>query len=368
MIADPPLQMERNIARSRLVLSLGALLAVYVDPTLSAFSPWSPTQPGWFSIDPYALAILGVHLTYSLAIYVAVSRGRIDRQRLGSVTTWADVGLGALIALFTEGASSPFYAFFVFGVVEVGLRAGFRQTLLVTAVSVLLYLSLILVSAPQDLNFYIMRPVYLAITGYLVGYIGQQRLNLEQRMELLAATDQRTRIGRDLHDGYAQSLAGVSLRIERCRELVRRGRGDRLEAELTELQAAVNHEFDSVRAYSRALAGMESAGDDAGLHAPADPMCSVRVDLTAPAGLVDQILQILREGVMNVRRHANAAAASVQVSGVDRDIVVRIADDGVGFAAGVEPWSIRSRVRELGGRLDVGGSVGGLLTITLPRI
>lgn len=368
MNADSLPQMEHSIARSRLVLSVVALLAVYIDPTRPAFSPWPDAGIGWFSIDPYALAILSVHLVYSVTVYVAVSRSYIDRQRLGALTTWADVGLGALIAAFTEGASSPFYAFFVFGVIEVGLRAGFRQTLLVTAVSVLLYMSLILVSAPEGLNFYIMRPVYLAITGYLVGYIGQQRLNLEHRIETLAASEQRNRIGRDLHDGYAQSLAGLSLRIERCRELMRRGRVDQVGAELGELRDTVNHEFDSLRAYSRSLAGMASVVQTATVPAAREATCTLTVNVRASAVLIEHILQILREGLTNVRRHARANSASLQVDGTDENIVIRIVDDGVGFAAGIDPWAIRSRVSELGGRLDVGRAGGGVLTITLPRV
>lgn len=367
MTVDSLPQIERNIARSRLVLSLFALVAVYVDPTRSAFSPWPAPRTGWFQIDPHAFAALCAHLAYSLTVYIATSRGTFDRRLLGTVTTWTDVAFGALIAVFTEGASSPFYAFFVFGVVEVGLRAGFRQTLLVTAVSVAIYLCLIIISAPEDMNFYIMRPVYLAITGYLVGYIGQQRLNLERRAEILAAAEQRNRIGRDLHDGYAQSLAGLSLRIERCRELVRRGRGAEVAAELSGLQGAVNHEFDSLRAYSRSLAGMESSGYALAGDGAVDPVCSVNVSLRAPAGMVDHILQILREAVVNVRRHANAASAMLQVDSTDREVVLHIEDDGVGFESGHEPWSIRSRVRELGGRLEIRSGSGGALTITLPH-
>jgi signal transduction histidine kinase len=99
-----------------------------------------------------------------------------------------------------------------------------------------------------------------------------------------------------------------------------------------------------------------------------DPMCTLSINVSTPAGHVDHLLQILREGVTNVRRHAKARTASVHVDGAGEEIVVRIEDDGVGFADDGDPWSIRSRVRELGGRLEVGRDGGGHLTITLPRV
>ena len=93
-----------------------------------------------------------------------------------------DVLFGAVIALVTEGANSPFYVFFAFAVLVAAFRAGLRLALLVTATSALLYLGLILVSHPWGLTFYIMRPAYIVITGYLVGYLGEQRLVLEAKL------------------------------------------------------------------------------------------------------------------------------------------------------------------------------------------
>lgn len=363
MNRSPRQRMERHIARARLILSVVALIAVYVDPTRSAF--WAPARSGWFSIDPYALATLSCHLLYSSIAFAVLSREQAN-QRWLFLTTWIDVAFGGLIALFTEGASSPFYAFFVFAVLAVGLREGLRRTLTVTAVSVVLYLGLIIVSAPEAANAYIMRLVYLTITGYLVGYIGQQRLNLDERIGLLVAADQRNQIGRDLHDGYAQSLAGVTLRIERCRELLRRGRGEQVAEALVELQGAVNREFDSLRAYSRSLAGLEAEQSLAPSRSTKETEFVVRVDLRASGAIVDHVLQIMREGVTNVRRHAHATSASLRVHPGSGDVVIRIEDDGVGFDSEGGPWSIRSRVNELGGRLDVGGAAGGSLMISLP--
>src|SRR2546425_3165733 len=70
--------------------------------------------------------------------------------------------------------------------------------------------------------------------------------------------------------------------------------------------------------------------------------------------LVEHVLQILLEGVRNVRRHAFARTASIEAQIAGVDIQIRLDDDGLGFADGAgAPWSISSRVEQLGGQLQV---------------
>lgn len=357
---------ERNIARCRILLSSMAILAVYVDPTHPLMRPSS--VPAWFSIDPYTLGALIFHLAYSVFAYYVVARSALSLRTFHRITTWGDVVIGAVIAFMTEGVSSPFYAFFVFAVVEVGIRAGLRETLVVTTVSVALYLSLIVISTPGLLNFYIMRPVYLAIVGYLVAYLGQQRLNLEAETRALAAADQRNRIARDLHDGWAQAFAGVNLRIETCRELLRRGRIEDATAQLRDLQHSVNREYDDLRGYMRSLAGLESAATSR--ECTATTWFSVRASFEGTGPCLDHVLQIMREGVSNVVRHAGARSASLTVGCSDGLVTIAIDDDGVGFRDQTQrPWSIASRVRELGGRIELmrDGRAGVHLAVVLPR-
>lgn len=176
-------QVQVSIARCRLILSVVALIAVIVDPTVPFVRRWLPVHGTWLNVEVYALVTLVLHLLYSILAHVAASRRWFDGDRFATVTTGMDVAFSAIIACFTEGTTSPFYAFFVFAVVEVGFWAGFRPAIMITAVSVALYLSLILVSERGLVNLYITRPVYLAIVGYLVAYLGQQRLNLEAEMK-----------------------------------------------------------------------------------------------------------------------------------------------------------------------------------------
>jgi signal transduction histidine kinase len=359
---------EQSTARCRIVLSIVAMIAISIDPTPSAVSRWiGSAAAGPVTADPYTLAVMGAHLIYSLSVYVAVAWRRRASAALTTWTIWADVIFAAAIAFCTEGMSSPFYAFFAFAVVAVGLRAGFRRALLVTAVSVAVYLSLLIVSHAGDLKLYIVRPVYLAVIGYLVAYLGRERLELEAQRCALETAEERARIARDLHDGCVQTLAGVNLRLESCRELLRRGRGSAALADLAELQASVNSEYDGLRTYMRSLAGQDLTSIVIGPHDAT--RLSVNMVFSGSATLVDHVLQILRESVTNVRRHARARWASVRVRSEGADVVIDIDDDGVGLHGSQRPWSITSRVRELNGLISVRreSEAGAHLSIALPR-
>src|SRR5215471_18147721 len=199
---------ERTIARCRIILSVAALIAVYIDPTLPTLTRWLPLTGGPFMLDPLALAVMLSHLGYSITFCLLERWRVVSVRRIAIVSTWMDVAFGAAILLVTEGANSPFYVFFTFAVLAAAFRAGLRLALMVTATSALLYLSLILLSHPWGLTFYIMRPAYISITGYLVGYLGEQRRILEARVRAFEAATQRERIARSLHDEYVQALAG----------------------------------------------------------------------------------------------------------------------------------------------------------------
>ncbi len=357
---------ENYIAKCRVVLSLAAFVAVYIDPTRPTLTRWIPLTGGPFMLDPWAVAVMVAHLTYSGATHLVVRRRLVAPARVASVSTWADVLFGAAIALVTEGANSPFYVFFAFTVLAAAFREGLRRTLVVTGASVALYLGLIVLSHPEGLSFYIMRPAYLALTGYLVGYLGEQRLVLESRLRDLEAAAERERIARSLHDEYVQALAAMNVRLETCRQLLRQGRSEPAFAELTELQAGVNREHDELRAYIRSLL------DLGGVVAPRAPgertRFAVRAEFHGSLLLLEHALRIVLEGARNVGLHARAASAAIQVAAIAGKLLISIDDDGVGFPAGATPpWSIASRAAELGGTVRVGGErPGGHVEIELP--
>lgn len=357
-------QMEHNIARCRVVLSIAAILVVYIDPETPVLERYIPFVSGSFVMDPRLFIVMAGHLTYSLVVYFGM--GRIFPLRLAPLTAWADVLFGGAIAVMTAGVTGPSYPYFAFAVVSSGLRGGMHQAMLITTVSLAMYMCLTLVSVHGTADVYIMRPVYLGITGYLLGYLGQQRLELQEQMRQLEIAEQRHRIARDLHDGYAQALSGINLRLETARRLLRSDQAARALSDLTDLQESVKREFDDLRRYARSLAGVEATPSAAADHR--GTRLSLQADLVGSVELIDHVLGIAREGVSNVRRHAYAKTACIEMRGDGAAIRIDIKDDGVGFDTEVTPWSITSRVREIGGQIDMVSDQrpGAHLLITLP--
>lgn len=369
--AIPP-GIDSGIARCRLILSLLATTALLLDPTRTQLPAWLGPRHAFLGIHTLTLAVFAAYFLYSGILYL-LARQQIPRPRLVAASTWADVLFAMAIGFATEAVGSPFFVFFTFALVALGFRAGFRRVTTVAAISVALYLILIRVSYPEDLNFLLMRAVYLAIIGYLIGYLAQQRSNLEEELSEVAATEQCTRLARELHDGCVQTLGAVTLKLAACAELVRRGRTDDTLAELGGLQARINVEHDNLRTYMRSLTRLQdlrARRGDAVNETCDDTRFSVNFDFVASGMLADEVLQIVREGIRNVRRHAHAKSAAVTVTSDASQVLVKIDDDGIGFisqAGAEQPWTIASRVRELGGqlRIDKKASSGAHLEIHL---
>jgi hypothetical protein len=166
----------------------------------------------------------------------------------------------------------------------------------VTATSLALYVGLILLAWPDGFGFYLTRAVYLAITGYSVGFLGRQRRVLESNLNELT---------RSLHDGYAQTLAAVNLRVENCRELIRDGQTLEACAELADLQTGITREYDELRSYVRSLQGL--ANTPSGALASHETRFLVRAQFEAELPLLEHALNIMLEGARNASRHAPPA-------------------------------------------------------------
>jgi signal transduction histidine kinase len=202
--------LDLNIAIARVVLSVLALASWYVDPA----------NGGWFFIDGSSLVILALHLAYSVTTFVLIRR-RFAISLLPVICSILDIAFAGLITFVTEGPTSPSWLFFLFAIVVVGARLGFRAAIIMTICSALLYFVVLAAFIPGPKNEYLMRSSYLAIIGYLVGFIGAQRARFETRvrdLELdtrLQRADRLATIG-TLASGLAHEI-GTPLAVIRTR-------------------------------------------------------------------------------------------------------------------------------------------------------
>jgi signal transduction histidine kinase len=227
------------IARARIALCFFVLVSIWVDPTTG----------GLLNIDRYMLTTLAIHLAYGGAAYVAFRN--CASTVLFQITTVLDIVFASALAFFTEGPTSPGIAMFLFAIIATGCWATFRRRVVVTAVSVALYLLVIEASGVTISNPYVMRAVYLGIAGYLIDFFGRERDEIEGRLHELELESERHKIARSLHDGFMQALAATSLRLETCRDMLLCDQGKDAITEIGEIQTGVALEYDEVRNYVR---------------------------------------------------------------------------------------------------------------------
>jgi signal transduction histidine kinase len=77
------------------------------------------------------------------------------------------------------------------------------------------------------------------------------------------------------------------------------------------------------------------------------------------------LLRVVQEALHNIAKHSRAALVQVQLSGISRDLVLTISDDGVGFdltrvrnTVGLGLVSMRERMHLVGGRFDISSKPG----------
>jgi signal transduction histidine kinase len=160
---------------------------------------------------------------------------------------------------------------------------------------------------------------------------------------------------RALHYGYVQALAGVNLRLETCRALIESQRSDEALAQLTDLQKGLVREYDEVRADIRSLAEVRQIPEYEDRPFTIETLFEVKANFSGREPVLEQILQIVLEGVRNTWHHSQAACSAISASTADHQIRVAIDDDGVGSRDSKRPpWAIASRAAKCGGWLRSG--------------
>ncbi|MEV4349575.1 DUF5931 domain-containing protein [Actinoplanes sp. NPDC049596] len=212
--------------------------------------------------------------------------------------------------------------------------------------------------------------------GYLVRIAEVAQERLERAVELEAATRERERLAREVHDSVLQVLALVK----------RRGVG--LDGEAGELARLAGEQETALRSLMAGRALSDPQGEDLDLMALLEAYASPVVTISGPAGPVRLPAATARElrlavaaALDNVAKHcAPGTKAYVFVEDEPGEVVVSVRDDGCGIAPdrlaqaqaqgrlGVAQ-SIRGRVEDLGGRVEIGSAArqGTEVEMAVPR-
>ncbi|BFV59754.1 DUF5931 domain-containing protein [Kitasatospora sp. CMC57] len=199
---------------------------------------------------------------------------------------------------------------------------------------------------PDNLHNIVLLMVAGCAIGYVIELARAGETALTRALQVEAATRERERLSRDIHDGVLQVLALVQRREGDLGELGRlAGEQERaLRALMTGGQSAP----DAAEQDLRALLG-RYADDRITLSAPATPV-------PLPGRVAAELSAAVGAAVDNVRRHAGASArAWILVEDEPDTVTVSIRDDGPGYPAG------RLAEAEQAGRLGVSQSIRGRL-------
>ena len=194
---------------------------------------------------------------------------------------------------------------------------------------------------------------------------------------------ERQRIARELHDDISQRMAALSIEVD---QLAMKADSE-LRARLRQWSTRASEVARDAHRMSYEL--HPSKLQTIGLVAALRSLCSdvskqrkVHVTFTHSAmppstdAYVSLCLyRIVQEALQNVVRHSQAEQAEVSVSCLEHEIVLEIADSGVGFDprqlphAGLGLVSMRERVAALDGRLavDTAPGQGTRIRVQLPR-
>lgn len=191
-----------------------------------------------------------------------------------------------------------------------------------------------------------------------------------------AREQERVRIAGDFHDGPLQSFIALQVRLDILGTLMRRDPAAGME-DLKELQQLSKEIVGDVRSFLRSMRPAEvDASDlvssvrriveyfqkDTGITSRF--VCSDTAIKVAPESC-HEMLQILREALHNVQKHAKAERVVVSLEQNGKTVELSVDDDGAGFAFSgsftldeldllrLGPASIKRRIRSLGGELSL---------------
>jgi signal transduction histidine kinase len=212
-----------------------------------------------------------------------------------------------------------------------------------------------------------------------------ENAQLSERLQEVAVQEERDRISRDLHDGIIQSLFSIGMNLESAIALVAtaperarqriEGAVDRIDDAIRELRNTIFHLRPHAAATFGLRKGLIELAREHEVNALVRPSLDLPSDLDSYVahGMVPDVLQVVREGLSNVARHAQASNVTVRATCEAGRLVVEIVDDGKGFephdpAVGRGLQNVRERAGVLGGdiKLTSAPGRGARLTLIVP--
>jgi signal transduction histidine kinase len=187
-----------------------------------------------------------------------------------------------------------------------------------------------------------------------------------------AATAERHRIERALHDGAQARLVSVAMQLGMAKgklEVNPEAGRELVETAHVEAKQAIAELRDLARGiYPAVLAdrGLDAALSDLARRCPVPVQVTIEPVGRLPVAVEETAYFVIAEALTNLAKHASATHASLSITRAGEALAVEVTDDGAG---GAEPSpgsglaGLSDRVAGLGGSLQVSSPAGGPTTL-----
>jgi len=332
VLFPPDFAWPRYISWARALLAAVALATSYFLPT---------------PLSALAYALLGLFLAYSTGVAI---RNRWQSGTFGLLVLFTDTIFFLIVASLGTGhllwLASIFYLYLV---TEALVFYGQVEVVVVAAVcsifcAVLPYPEIrslertILVAGALAAGFAVHKQRQKRMVADL-----QTQLHNAQKAAEKAREVERTRIASDFHDGPLQSFISLQMRLEILRKMMERDFNAGMQ-DLKELYTLAQSQVRDLRAFLHSMRPVDV--DGANLVASARrtaesfqkesglpvTFLGTNTPVGLPQEVSSEVLQMLREALHNVQKHAGATRVAVSMEKTDRGLEISVDDNGHGFS------------------------------------
>jgi signal transduction histidine kinase len=293
--------------------------------------------------------VVALLVLYLLASLVGAIRGAGQRGLLGMLALFADT-VYFLIVVYFGGDRIEWLAaaFFLYLLSEALVFSGPVEVMVIAAGSTIFCAALpnrqgqalepmVVVAGALAAGFAVYARRQNALTGELTGKLGAALKAAEKARE-----EESQRIAADFHDGPLQSFISLQMRLEILRKLLERDT-DAGMLDLKELQTLAQSQVRDLRTFLHSMRPVDIDGGNlvVTLRRTAESFQKESgipvafVSTSTPVGLPPEVtmevLQMLREALHNVQKHASATRVAVSLEKTDRGLEISVDDNGHGF-------------------------------------
>lgn len=228
----------------------------------------------------------------------------------------------------------------------------------------------------------------LAILDMLAGMaaIALENERLNEALRELAVLEERDRISKELHDGVIQSIYSVGLSLQGSVSLLQRD-SDKAKLRIEQAIGELDNVVRDVRGYIFELqpkiveeVGVEEAIRELVRELEINTLAQTNIDIhegafdNLEASYQVHIVQIIREILSNVARHAHASEVWVRSELLGDQVRLTVEDDGVGFdhatvMRGYGLKNMQDRAAQIDGSIEIENREpkGTVHRLTIPR-